>query len=187
MTNPKGGGLTLKQLADLHQVSAAEMRKILSEPSPMAIAAFKRDFDFSDALEIEIARQMSDNAGVPLGEALRLSAYATAVNCYFAQKKSDAGSRQDFWLAVTASRNTRGSEARGSLPVTGFGPGEYWAEMHYTGSFGAIMGEISESIGRDQILHPDSDPARIFMANVSAAERRLRKRAVDLGIDLNDQ
>jgi hypothetical protein len=185
MTDSKGVGLTLKQLADLHQAAATDLSDIFGDHSELkAIDAFKHRFDFPDALEIEIARQMSDKAGVPINEAFRLSMYTNAIPTYLACKNSDQGSRQDFWLAVVASRNTWVSEPRGSCPVTGFGLKEYWAEMHYTGSLGTIMGEISESIGRDQVLHPDADPARIFMANVSAADRRLRKRAAELGIKI---
>lgn len=185
MTTPKGAGLTPDQMAELHRMTVAELRDLGDDTSPTALDGFKHRFDFADALEIEIARQMSDKDGVPLREALRLSAYTMAVNYYLAHKEA-GGASEDFWLAVTASRNTWGSAPRGAWPVTGFGPGEYWSEMHYTGSLGTIVGEISESIGRDQAQYPDSDPARIFMCNVSAADRRLRKRAADLGIELHD-
>lgn len=187
MTNQKGVGVTLKQLADLHQTTAVSMRAMLDDSSgPKTIAPFERFFDFSDALEIEVARQMNDNSGVPLHEAFRLCVYTTAVKSYLAHKVSDQYLNQDYWLAVTAARNTWGSAPRGSWPITGFGPKEYWSEMHYTGTLGTIMGDITESIGRDQVHYPDSDPARIVMCNVSAADRRLRKRADELGlVDLN--
>lgn len=187
MTGATGAGLTHKQLAELHQTTTDNLLAILGNPGPTVIDPFKTRFNFSDALELEIARTLSDKDGLPLSEALRLSAYTMAVDSYLAGQQSSNGAGQDFWLAVTASRNTWGSAPRGMTPVTSFGPGEYWAEMHYIGSLGTIMGEISESIGRDQVQYPDSDPARIFMCNVSAADRRLRKRAADLGIDLNDR
>ncbi|MGL3106683.1 hypothetical protein [Bradyrhizobium sp. BR 1432] len=186
MTNARGGGLTLKQLADLHQMTAENMLTVLNDPAPKA-TGFKKRFDFADALEVEIARQMSDNSGVPMNEAFRLSMYTMAAQSFLAYEAAGNGSSQDFWFAVTASRNTWGSAPRGSWPLTGFGPKEYWAEMHYIGSLGTIMGEISESIGRDQVQYPDSDPARITMCNVSAADRRLRKRAAELGIELNEK
>lgn len=186
MTDPKGAALTLKQLAELHQMTTGDLLNIWNDPAPKAIS-FNSRYDLPAALEIEIARQMSDNSGIPLNEALRLSMYTMAVQSYFAQKSAGSGSSQDFWFAVTASRNTWGSAPRGMWPVTSFGPKEYWAEMHYSGSLGTIMGEISESVGRDQVQYPDSDPARIVMCNVSAADRRLRKRAAELGIELNDR
>ena len=184
MTSPKDTGLTLRQLAYLHQMTVPEMDRLISAPAPKAIDFFKGNFTSSDALEIEIARQMSDNDGIPLNEALRLSLYASAVKSYVTQQAA-VSSPHDFWFAVMASRNTWGTAPRGSWPITGFGSNEYWAEMHYSGSLGAIMGEISEWIGRDQANHPDSDPSRIVMCNVSAADRRLRKRAVELGIELD--
>src|SRR5690349_16053009 len=79
MTTPKGTGLALKQLAELSQTTTADIQDMLSDHSePKAVGAFKhRRFDFADALEIEIARQMSDKAGLPINEAFRLSVYAT--------------------------------------------------------------------------------------------------------------
>lgn len=185
MTDQKGVGLTLEQLADLHQMTTENMLSVLNHPSPKSIG-LKSRFEYDDALELEIARQMSDNFGVPMNEALRLSMYTMAVQTYIARCDRGSGSQQDFWLAVVGSRNTWGSAPRGTWPETGFGPKEYWAEMHYTGSLGEVMGEISAMIGRDQVQYPDSDPARIIMCNVSAAQRRLRKRAVETSIKLGE-
>ncbi len=183
MTNPKGGSLALQQLAELSQMTVEDVLRIVSDDSltPKPVQ-FARLFSFSDALEIEIARQMNDNNGVPLNEAFRLSVYTAALASYGVHNTS--GSSQDFWMAVAASRNTWGTEPRGIWPITGFGPKEYWAELHFTGALGAITSEISEWIGRDRVQHPDSDPARIIMCNVSAADRRLRKRAADLGLKI---
>lgn len=174
-------GRTVKDFAKLAQMTVEQTQAVLRDhTSPSTIAALKRRFSYADALEIEVARQLSDNSGVPINEALRLGVYAMAVQAYL--DGGSAETRGDFWMAVVASRNTWGKSPRGSWPVTGFGPKEYWAELHFTGSLGAITGEISEWIGRDQANHPDSDPARIVMANVSTADRRLRKRAAELGI-----
>ncbi|TFV75843.1 hypothetical protein E4K64_14755 [Bradyrhizobium frederickii] len=184
MIDPKSAGLTLKQLADLHHMTAEELLNILNDPAPKAIG-FSGRYNFADALEIEIARQMSDKAGVPLNEAFRLSMYTMAVQSFLSHRSVTSGSLVDFWFAVAASRNTWGSAPRGMWPVTGFGAREYWAEMHYTGSLVVIMEEITQSIGRDQAHYPDSDPARIVMCNISAADRRLRKRAAELVIELD--
>ncbi|MBN8976329.1 MAG: hypothetical protein J0I08_07615 [Rhizobiales bacterium] len=174
-------GCTVKDLAKLAQMTVEQMQVVLRDhTSPSTISPLKRRFTYAVALEIEVARQLSDNSGVPISEALRLGVYTMAVQGYV--NGASANTSGDFWMAVVASRNTWGKEPRGSWPVTGFGPKEYWAELHFSGSLGAIAGEISEWIGRDQINHPDSDPARIVMANVSAADRRLRKRATELGI-----
>lgn len=174
--------ITLKQFAALSQISVEAMRSLIkSHEMLLPFDSFKREFTYRDALAIEIARQLSDKDGLPLAEAIRLVSYTMAVECYgmFPEHNVIA---PDFWLAVTGSRNTWGTAPRGSWPVTGFGPKEYWAEMHFTGSLGEVTGEIAVWIGRDQIQHPDSDPARIILANISAADRRLHKRAADMGI-----
>ena len=182
MSNVKGG-LPLNQFAELSQMSAAQMEAILSDYStPQTIDPFKERFSFADALEIEVARQLHDDSGVPLTEGLRLAAYTMAVRSFLDAQSADSSS--DFWLAVTSTRNTWGNEPPGSWPITGFGPKEYWAEMHYVGSLGAIMGDILLSFGQDQVSYPNSDPARIVMTNVSAAYRRLRKRAIHFGVEI---
>jgi hypothetical protein len=152
------GGLALKQFATLNQMTVEAMRSMIN----------------------------SHEMILPFTEAVRLTSYTSAVG-HYAQRSYNGTGAPDFWLAVTASRNTWGDHPRGSWPVTGFGPNEYWAELHFTGSFGEVTGEIAIWIGRDQVQHPDSDPARIILANVSAADRRLRKRAAELGIELKDQ
>jgi len=180
------GSLTLKQFADINQMSVENMRALIKNHEMLLpFDSFKREFAYGDALAIEVARQLADKDGVPLAEAVRLTSYTSAVDHYMARPYNGTGAT-DFWLAVTGSRNTWGDLPRGSWPVTGFGPKEYWAELHFTGSLGEITGEIATWIGRDQVQHPDSDPARIIFANVSAADRRLRKRAADLGINFGD-
>lgn len=186
-------GLSLQQFADLNQMSVEDMPSLINSHEILfsftlpqesrLLHSFKREFTFSDALAVEVARQLADKDGVPLTEAFRLIAYTNAIENYAARSYNGNGA-PDFWLAVTGSRNTWGASRRGSVPVTGFGPKEYWAELHFTGSFGEVTGEIAIWIGRDQVQHPDSDPARIILANVSAADRRLRKRAAELGIEL---
>lgn len=189
------GSLALKQFAELNQMSVEDMRSLIRNHEILFVYtslqegqsphSSNRKFSLPDALAIEVARTLSDKDGVPLVEAFRLIVYTMAVEHYIARSYNGTGA-PDFWLAVTASRNTWGASQRGSVPVTSFGPKEYWAELHFTGSFGEVTGEIATWIGRDQVQHPDSDPARIIFANVSAADRRLRKRAADLGIDLGD-
>lgn len=177
--------LSLKELARLHGMSATSLADVLREPSPMAIASSKTIFNFADALEIEIARQLHCNSGVSLGEALRLSVYASAVQYFLVQEDANANPTQDFWFAVLGARNSMSNEHLGSLPASGLSPKEYWSEAHFTGSFGAVAGAISEAIGRDQVLYRESNPARILMANVSTAARRLRMRLAALGIELH--
>lgn len=180
------GIFTLKQFAELNQMSVEDMRTLIENHKMLLpFDRFKREFAYGDALAIEVARQLSDKDGVPIAEACRLVTYTIAVDNYAVRSYNGTGA-PDFWLAVTGSRNSWGASRRGSVPVTSFGPGEYWAELHFTGSFGEVTGEIATWIGRDQVQYPDSDPARIIFANVSAADRRLRKRAADLGIDLGD-
>jgi hypothetical protein len=186
MTKTKAS-LGEKQFAALNQMLVGDMRSLIKNHEMLLpFDRFKRELSYPEALTIETARQLADKDGVPLAEAFRLIVYTMAVENYLARPSNAAGT-SDFWLAVTASRNTWGDQPRGSWPVTGFGPTEYWAELHFTGSLGEVTGEIATWIGRDQVQHPDSDPARIILANVSAADRRLRKRAAELGIELTDE
>ena len=178
--NVSRAGSSRTSCGELRLVASRSANKIcgsiLSDYStPQTIDPFKERFRFADALEIEVARQLHDDFGVPLTEGLRLAAYTMAVRSFLDAQSADSSS--DFWLAVTSTCNTWGNEPPGSWPITGFGPKEYWAEMHYVGSLGAIMGDILLSFGQDQVSYPDFYPARIVMTNVSAAYRRLRKRA----------
>lgn len=146
-----------------------------------------RGYTYADALAVEIARQLHDNSGVPMLEALRIVAYTGAVPRFFehaAKQPHLAKAVTDFWAAITSARNTWGKTPRGKTPVTSFGPGEYWATMHFAGSFDHVAQQIKVSMAKEGIDYPDSDTARIFWVNASAADRRLRKRAADLQIDL---
>lgn len=172
-------GMTESTFAQLNQMSVEDLRALAWQPDSFSVGPRYR-YQFADALTLEIARQLSDNSGLPLKEALRLIMYTMAVPSF----PDAAASGEDFWLGVLSSRNTWGSQPRGSWPVTGFGPKEYWAEMHFAGLLSAVTAEISEWIARDTETYPDSDPARIIMTNVSAADRRLRKRASEMGISI---
>ncbi len=60
----KGAASTLTQLAELHQMTAADLRAILSDDITSANddqPDLNIAVDLSDALELEIARQLSDN------------------------------------------------------------------------------------------------------------------------------
>lgn len=71
---------------------------------------------------------------------------------------------------------------RASFPVTLFGSAEYWSSAHFSGTLAHINRDIAEYVSSVESDHPDSDPARIILTNVSAADRRLRKRAAALNI-----
>jgi hypothetical protein len=68
--------------------------------------------------------------------------------------------------------------------VTTFGALEYWSSAHFSGGLSDINRDITDYISRDKRDHPDSDPARIILTNVSVADRRLRKRAASLGTQI---
>ena len=141
---------------------------------------FKGAFRYSDALQIEVARQLSDEDGPALADAAKFCSHALG-NGYVFQPKQ-MGVLYDHWFGAFRSRNTWGSEPRGTWPVTAFGAGEYWSAMHCSGPLHQCHAEISFWLAHDEAQYPDSDPARIFLVNVSAADRRLRKRAAQLGI-----
>jgi len=142
-------------------------------------------YSFSEALAIEAARQFADDGGISLENALRITGPNIAQ--YFQPRERHVGKTlADFWIGVARARNTWGSAPRGSYPVTSFGAGEYWSGVHFFGSLHRVMAEIIHWQQHDEYEHPESDPATIFLSNISAADRRLRKRAADLGIKIED-
>lgn len=137
-------------------------------------------FTYGDVLGIEVARQLHDDGGMPLADAAKLVWSAGVAVLWESLGK---GSPKDFWIAVVRHRNTwTPSTPRGSFPVTLFGALEYWSSAHFSGMLADINRDIADYVSRVERDHPDSDPARIILTNVSAADRRLRKRAAALGI-----
>jgi hypothetical protein len=193
-------GVALDVLARLHQttiygikpfVEAPDHVKALVEapddvrenmPSPYldgdADLLWRGRYPYAAALGIEVARQLHDDSGVPLAEGLRISSYTGAVRGFFGHSGAD-----DFWIAIVAARNDWGDGPRGTWPVTGFGPQEFWSTMHFAGTFDQVIAAIKDWMTGDASEYGAS-PARIFMANVSTADRRLRKRAAALGIQI---
>lgn len=187
-------GMRIDTMAVLCQMSTAEfLEQVVRQPHISGFlpgdtsSRHHMRWGHGDALTIEVARQLHDDSGVPFADAIRLCMYALRLPIYFEAATSPAVASKtvsDFWIAVSASRNTWGSSPRGSWPVTSFGPGEYWAQNHFAGAFDDVVHEIKKWMLMDEVMHSDSDPARIFLCNVSTADRRLQKRAADLGIDL---
>lgn len=180
-------GIPRNTLARLSQSGERELEALLDTPHPnykdvtlgeMALpSALRGHYSLADALAIELARQLSDYYGLSLPAALQAVAYTGAIEHY-----QNAGKGEDFWIGVTGTRNTWGDSERGSVPVTSFGPSEFWSTMHFHGSFGDVTGQVKAQMERDSAEYPHSDFARLFMANVSAADRRLQKRIGDLGL-----
>lgn len=188
-------------------ISAAEIAKLSQVPPsevdywrarskhmarwPIDIRAFATDrYSYGDALAVEIARQLNDDSGISSGpsvlESLRVVSYAGAVPLYFEYLSAAphlAKALTDFWLAVSSSRNSCDESSRmESIRVTNFGPAEYWSNMHFAGSFSQVIEQVRQWMTRETTEYPDADPSRLFMANVSAADRRLRARAEEIGI-----
>lgn len=157
---------------------ADELPVIVDDRSFLAFSTGQQ-FTHLDALMIELTRQLQDDGGISPAVASRFVWNSIGVGDWSANAR-----RADHWIAMVRWRNTWGSAPRGSWPITLLGPKEYWSTAHFAGSFSAIQGEIAEAIETYSADHPDSDAARILMTNVSAADRRLRKRAAEMGIDL---
>lgn len=192
-------GIALNTLAVLSQMSVDELKAIVDAKMPdfqgFTIGDFVLDgpyppgaFPVSAALKIEVARQLSDNSGLPLLESLRIVSYTGAVDHYdrYDCKSALNDKAADLWMAIVGARNTWGGDEprRGSIEVTNFGPTEFWSTAHYKGSFAFVTDSILERMTRESLDYPDADVARVFMANVSAADRRLRKRAAEFGIEI---
>jgi hypothetical protein len=143
-------------------------------------------FSYADALEIEVARQLSDDHGIPLRAASKLASNAGAA---FALDISyGTKSASDFWVAIVQSRNTCPETSRpwayGAKKSTL--PDEYWSSCYFSGTFAEASRAVADYIERQDEDVPDADASRVFMANASAADRRLRKRAAKIGVDIVD-
>jgi hypothetical protein len=138
-------------------------------------------FSYAEALLCEVTMQLSDDGGMPFADASALVANAGLI-AFFAMPAGALPRSDDFWMGIARNRNTWGTTRRGSWPVTHFGQSEYWSSAHFAGTLEVITREIRDFFQREEIEHPDSDPARIFLTNVSAADRRLRHRAAKLGM-----
>jgi hypothetical protein len=180
--------LKASEIAPLFNWSLVHMHKLaLKDEIPLVVSESFRIFSnqdaftYGDVLGIEVARQLHDDGGMPLDDAAKL-VWSAGVAVLW--ESSAKGAPRDFWIAVVRHRNTwTPSRPRGSFPVTLFGPLEYWSSAHFSGLLADINRDIADYISRDERDHPDSDPARIILTNVSAADRRLRKRAADIGVD----
>jgi hypothetical protein len=194
MTYPQRG-IALHALANLSQMEPNALSAVLALPYPSQTGFSLGDvcldgpdnggnFSYGDALAIEIARQLSDYCGLALPEALRVVFYTDAVGGYRNYGVAHvAKALTDFWAAIVGARNTLKTKGvRGSIEITGFGEEEFWSTSHFHGSFDQIVSGIKDMMTQDGFEYPDTDFSRVFMANVSAADRRLRQRARDLGI-----
>lgn len=164
----------------MHELAMKEEIPLLASQSFRAFLE-QDGFAFSDALMIEVARQLHDDGGMPMIDASRLALNAGGV----AELARSSDFSHDFWIAVVRHRNTwNPSTPRGSFPVTLFGEQEYWSSAHFSGRLSDINRDISDYVSRVQHDHPASDASRIVITNISTADRRLRQRAASLGIDL---
>jgi hypothetical protein len=143
--------------------------------------ALQDTFSYADALLCEVSMQLSDDGGMSFADASILIANAGLAG-FFSLPTGVLSRSNDFWTGIACNRNTWGAAPRGSWKVTHFGPSEYWSSAHFAGTLEAVTREIREYIEREEIEHPDTDPTRIFLTNVSAADRRLRRRAAKFGI-----
>lgn len=149
----------------------------------------RQKFSYEDILTIELARQLHDDRGLPLADAFKIVSYTGAVRHFLSRDDrlpivdSPMKTLHDFWAAIVAARATW-TGPRGDGWHTTFGPDECWHTMHFTGTFKTVTAEIESWMLYDEKEWPDSDPARIFFVNVSAADRRLRTRAKAFNIAL---
>lgn len=155
----------------------------ITAAEPFVSFSEMRSFSYLDALMIELTRQLQDDGGIPAAVAAGFVWNAIGHGIDDWSRPGSAGN--DHWIAMLRWRNTWFDGPRGSIPVTILGMKEYWSTAHFGGSLQTVQADIAEAIKSYSDDHPDSDAARIVMANVSAADRRLRKRAAEMGIDLD--
>jgi hypothetical protein len=179
--------LKASEIAPLFNWSLVHMHELaLKNEIPLVVSESYRVFSnqdaftYGDVLGIEVARQLHDDGGMPMADAAKL-VWSAGVAVLW--ESLGEGVPNDLWIAVVRHRNTwTPSTPRGSFPVTLFGAVEYWSSAHFSGMLTDINRDIAVYVSATERDHPDSDPARIVLTNVSAADRRLRKRAAALGV-----
>lgn len=168
--------IKLDKLAPLLQRAPAQIHKELRKEvfsldvlidADINVAQRSAEFSYLQVLAMETARQFSDDGGLPLRAASQIVANAMA-------PFPDDGS--DLWIGVVSNRNTGSVGHRYIYPATSFGGDEYWSSAHVAGSFDEVGAKLKDLIATEAELYPDSDPARILLVNVSAADRRLARR-----------
>lgn len=158
----------------LHQAMSVDQLPIIGGDDLLGNFILRQQFSYDEALMVEVARQIHDDGGLPLAVASNI----VWNGIDFADMRATP---DDYWVAVIRSRNTwDDSVQRGSWPVTLIGVGEYWSSAYFAGSLSHVQNKLSGYI--NQSRETDSDPARILITNVSAADRRLRRRAAAKGI-----
>ena len=135
-----------------------------------------RKFTFADALALDLARALTEGGSpfaqeykpglqIPIARALRLVAYAGAIEAYMQYERELRQDRfvSDLWFGVLGIR----TEYSGDEVVT----------AHFAGPFHQIVAEMTARMVRDESRGIEqTDPAWTLLANVSASARRLEKR-----------
>lgn len=151
------------------------------------LAISNNRYVYADALTIEVANQISADGGVSLLVANDLIVMTCGVKRY--QAATRAGSAKlpdnksdDFWIGVLKSRNSTTDENVRHPEISGLSDREHWSGAHASGSLASVIAELQRQITLDHELYPDADAARIFLVNISAADRRLQQRAARVGV-----
>lgn len=181
-----GKGLNQALFCELTDVTKGDLLQFCRDDYPLLpgihlaseISLGKR-LAYADALAIFVARQFGDDWGIPLGRALRLTAYAGSIRGFLNyQPTSNINHRalNDFWAAILQI-----TFVNSDFSKSGIGPKEERISGHYTGPLHQVSAEIAHRISTDETAL-DGEPTRVLLVNVSAADRRLRQRAKELGI-----
>ena len=127
-------GLDQEQFASLMQMSRADVRALTLD-LPFAagtsdlISQMRREgrgvrYSYQEALAIEAARQLADDGGLSMANAMRI--VGSGVGNFCASSEKDRSKvLSDFWVGAARARNSWGKEPRGTYPVTSFGRAEY--------------------------------------------------------------
>lgn len=187
-------GLKLQEFTELNQMPRDKFRSMLWRgklhlPSRAdgSLSGWTR-YRYADALSVEVSRQISDRNGITLEAAREIIVGSDAIRSFLNVRSVSTGSewsdnpKADFWVGSVFFRNTWPAHKRRKTEVSSFGPTEFWSSDHFSGTIEFVTKEIERWIEHTAEQYPDADPARIFLVNVSAADRRLRRRAEQFGI-----
>jgi hypothetical protein len=134
---------------------------------------------YADALAIFVAGQIERDCHYSFQEGLRLLSYAGGIEAFRDyHATADYRTLDDFWLGKVLVHVD--GEPLPSMPSTF---ADYQVPGHYVGPLHQVMAQINHRISMDEVCKGVA-PSSIILVNISTANRRLRRRADALGIDL---
>lgn len=139
---------------------------------------------YIDALAVELARAIDDGRDIPLDSGaslergLRMIAHCGAVEAFLAYKPNDPDQAlvlTDFWVGIVAI--SAPDKKAPAIPTR-----DHRISGYYFGPKPSVDAEINLRIAFDEASRGDTEAYRVLHLNISAAARRLKRRAAERGV-----